>query len=278
MATAQAQRAATHRLPDQLPTGLRRLVASGATLVRRASLDRPPPLPTSISSLDRALGGGLPRGRLVEVIGRKSSGRFSLTLATLAATTGAGDVAALIDLGDGFDPVNAFELGVDLDRILWLRPKHLKPALVATEIVLQTGFPLVVLDLGEPPVRGGRGPEAAWLRLTRAATAHQSVVFVSSPYRVSGTAATTVFEAGHPVARWRGSHCAPRLLESLEFDWQLQKSGNNAINRRVSFALTAPEAFLGRDVTVDHRVDRLDSVGPLRSTPTFVIPSRARNP
>ncbi len=151
----------------------------------------------------------------------------------------------LVDLGDGLDPGNAIELGVDLSRLLWLRPWHLKSALVATEIALQTGFRLVVLDLGEPPVRGGRGPEAAWLRLTRAAAAHQSVVFVSSPYRVSGTAATTVFEAGLAGPRWRGGRRAPHLLETLQFHWQLQKARNNPVSRSVSFALTAPDAFLG---------------------------------
>src|SRR5512143_1726070 len=48
--------------------------------------------------------GGLPRGTLVEVVGRRSSGRFALALAALAAATQAGESAALVDLGDQLDP------------------------------------------------------------------------------------------------------------------------------------------------------------------------------
>jgi hypothetical protein len=136
-------------------------------------------------------------------------------------------------------------LGIDLDRLLWLRPKHLKAALVATEIALQTGFPLVILDLGEPPVPGGRGPQAAWLRLTRAAAAFQNVLCVSSPYRVSGTAAATVFETERAEPSWLGGNRAPRLLETVRFHWKLEKDHNNSSNQRVSFALSSPEAYLG---------------------------------
>ena len=83
-------------------------------------------------------------------------------LATLAAATAAGEAAALVDLGDGFDPQFATTLEMDLRRLLWLRPVSLKQALSCAEILLGGGFPLVVLDLGSPPVRGGRGAEAGW--------------------------------------------------------------------------------------------------------------------
>lgn len=261
MATVRAQRAVSpspedHRRPRhglgpefqsaRFPEELLHLVTRGTERIARAAERLSPPLPTAISPLDQSLAGGLPRGGLIEVTGRNTSGRFSLVLSTLAATTTAGDVAALIDLGDSLDPGNASELGVDLDRLLWLRPKHLKSALVATEIALQTGFPLVILDLGQPPVRGGRGPVAAWLRLTRAAAAFQSVVCVSSPYRVSGPAAATVFEAERAESSWLGGNRAPCLLEAIRFHWKLQKNRHNSYNQRVSFALSSPEAFLGK--------------------------------
>lgn len=230
----------------QFPEELRRWVTRGTELAARIAEDKPTCMPTAISPLDRLLTGGLPRGCLIEIIGRKTSGRFSLALSTLAATTAVGDVAALIDLGDCLDPANASEVGIDLDRLLWLRPNHLKEALISAEIALQTGFPLVVLDLGEPPVRGGRGPEAAWLRLTRAAAAFRGVVCVSSPYRVSGTAATTVFETERVEAGWLGENPAPRLLETIRFHWKLDKIRHNSSNHRVSFTLASSEAYLGK--------------------------------
>lgn len=267
MATARAQRTVSPSPEDHLqprhslgpefqsarfPEEFLHAVTRGTEILSRAAEERQsPPLPTAISPLDQSLTGGLPRGCLFEVTGRNTSGRFSLVLSTLAATTIAGDVAALIDLGDSLDPGNASELGVDLDRLLWLRPKHLKPALIATEIALQTGFPLVILDLGQPPVPGGRGPASAWLRLTRAAATSQSVVCVSSPYRVSGPAAATVFETERAESSWLGGNRAPCLLEAIRFHWRLLKTRHNSHNQRVSFALSSPETLLGSTANIE---------------------------
>jgi hypothetical protein len=164
------------------------------------------PLVTAVPALDELLAGGLPRGQLVEMIGARSSGRFSAVLAVIAAATTAGEAAALVDLGDGLDPQAAAALGVDLRRLLWLRPRTLKQALAATEILLGGGFPVVALDLGNPPVRGGRDLEAAWLRLARAAQAHGAALLLATPYRVSGTAAAAVLQAARGRALWQGSH------------------------------------------------------------------------
>ena len=88
------------RLRATLPAPLRRQLRRARELGAPASGER---LSTAIKAIDRLLPGGLPRGRLVEIVGRRSSGRFSLVLSTLAAVTGTGDCAALVDLGDGLD-------------------------------------------------------------------------------------------------------------------------------------------------------------------------------
>jgi hypothetical protein len=179
--------------------------ATSATLAP-SSLQSPQPLQTL--QLPELLAGELPRGQLVEMVGARSSGRFSTVLAAIAAATMAGEAVALVDLGDGLDPQAAAALGVDLRRLLWLRPATLKQALAGAEILLGGGFPMVALDLGNPPVRGGRGTEAGWLRLARAARAHGAALLVASPYRVSGTAAAIVLRSALPAgggARWQGS-------------------------------------------------------------------------
>ncbi len=208
-------------------------------------------------ALDELLGGGLPRGKLVEMVGARSSGRFSAVLAALAAATMAGEAAALVDLGDGLDPQGAAALGLDLRRLLWLRPTILKQALAAAEMLLGSGFPLVVLDLGNPPVRGGRGAEAAWLRLARAAQAQGAALLVASPYRVSGTAAAMVLQAARGRARWHGwqgwqgtSGASPWLLDGLSCRMTLEKcrgrllpTGSLRLQLQMSpIALTDPAA------------------------------------
>ncbi len=190
--------------PSDPPTdldALRRRLPTARDLVRsRAEEDRPPPLATAFPELDRLLDGGLVRGALVELVGGGSCGRFSLVLATLAAATGAGEAAALVDLGDGLQPADAASAGVDLERLLWLRPRRLKEALAGTEMLIAGGFPLAVVDLGVPPVPGGRGSGGAWIRLARAAERHGTALLVSAPYRVSGPAAACVLSARRPGA------------------------------------------------------------------------------
>ena len=159
-------------------------------------------LPTGCEGLDRLLGGGLPRGALVEMSGRASSGRFSVALSVLAATTQTGEAAALVDPGDHFDPQGAAAAGAELSRVLWLRPRGLKMAFAAAETVLATGFALVILDLGLARVSRRRFDDAVWLRLARRARFHDTALFVLAPYRVTGTAARIVLAADAARAGW----------------------------------------------------------------------------
>lgn len=179
---------------------------------------------TGIQAIDDLLAGGLKRDQLVEVVGWRSSGRFSLTLSVLAGATQAGESTALVDLGDHFDPQAALGAGIDLERLLWLRPQNIKQALGATELLLGAGFSLVVLDLGQPPLPGGRGIEAAWLRLQRGAIDHHCALLVSSPYRASGTAAHAVLELNGARGGWFGQAQESCILGGLVCEAGLTKS------------------------------------------------------
>src|SRR5215510_482223 len=119
------------------------LTGLGAKLTRASDLASASPggasrerLATKVDSLDRLLAGGLPRGGLVEVTGRRSCGRFSVGISSLASATSAGESAALVDLGGHLDPQSAEEAGVDLARLLWVRPSKLKEAVASAEMLL----------------------------------------------------------------------------------------------------------------------------------------------
>lgn len=77
--------------------------------------------PTGWPSVDAALGGGFPRGECSEIAGPASSGRTSVLCALMAAAAARDEVMALVDTLDGFDPVSAAAMGVDLSRLLWVR-------------------------------------------------------------------------------------------------------------------------------------------------------------
>ena len=203
-----------------LLTGLgARLTRASALPSRGAARES---LPTGVDELDLLLSGGLPRGGFVEIVARRSSGRFSLGLSVLASATSCGESAALVDVGGHLDPQSAEDAGVDLTRLLWVRPEKLKHAVAAAEMLLATGFALVVVDLGVPPVRGRFVPDAAWLRLERAARDRGAVLLLLSPYRVGATAeAVVALDAARPV--WCGERNAPPMLSGIGARMTLQK-------------------------------------------------------
>ncbi len=243
---AAASSPAVRQLRSSLPAALRSRLRSARELEQeRRETAEEGVFSTAVPVLDRLLDGGLPRGRLVELIGSRSSGRFSLLLAALAAVTSTGEAAALVDLGDGLDPEAALSAGVDLERLLWVRPPNLKKALAAAEMLIAGGFPLVALELGPPPVRGGRGAEASWLRLARAARAHRSALWISTPYRVSGTAAAMVLKAGRGRAAWRGGGGSPRLLAGVAARVVLEKCRSRLPGRSEDLAFAMAGAALG---------------------------------
>lgn len=231
--------AAFRSLRGVLDPGVAARVRSGAELLRRAAnnTERPEILPTTLAPLDALLGGGLERGRLVELVSRRAAGRFSIVMSALAAATSIGEAAALIDLGDHFDPQLAEENGVDLRRLLWVRPQSVKEAVMSAEMITATGFQLVVIDLGLHPIRGRRAPDAAWVRLARTAETTRTAMLVSTPYPVTGTASEAVVKANAGRARW--SH---GLLMGVELTVTLEKHRHRKAGGRATVTLLVPEA------------------------------------
>jgi hypothetical protein len=229
------------------PTGLALLSGPGAKLHFASSLpareERAAPLPTGLDAIDRLLNGGLPRGRLTELVGRRSTGRFSVVLAALASATSCGDAAALVDRGGYFDPQTARDAGVELERVLWTRPRRVKEALAAAEMLLATGFPLVAVDLGLPPLSGA-APEAAWVRLSRAAETESAVLVLSSPYRVSGFAAGAVVRMDEGRFVWVGGGVSPRLLVGTTSRLSLEREVRGSSRAGEMLSLRVAETLL----------------------------------
>lgn len=98
-------------------------------------------------SLDMALGGGIPKGRIVEVYGPESSGKTTLTLHAIAEVQKAGGTAAFVDAEHALDPQYAKRIGVDLDKLLISQPDTGEQALEIVEtLVRSSAVDLVVVD------------------------------------------------------------------------------------------------------------------------------------
>lgn len=185
---------------------------------------------TGVPSIDAALGGGLPRGHLSEIVGGRSSGRTSVVCRALGAAASRGELVALVDTSDRFDPASAAAVGLDLSRLLWIRETgDATRALKAMNLVLQAGgFGLVVLDLSDVAVRTVRAlPFTTWFRLARVVESSPTVALLVAVEHVarSSGGATIAMDLARPDthaarhgltrARWTGRSDRARLLQGL---------------------------------------------------------------
>ena len=196
-----------------------------------------------------ALSGGLPRGCLTEICGPASSGRTSLMLAALAAATQRQEVCALVDPCDALDPQSAIDAGIDLKRLLWVRCSASPPiddemagrqnsyawreqnssegnsrkasfaaldnALRVTDLLLQSsGFGLVVIDLGNVPLKAARRiPLTSWFRFRRAVEKTPTVLLVIEQRPIAGSCSSLLLslESKSQVTSRKAGEATPAL-------------------------------------------------------------------
>jgi hypothetical protein len=209
-------------------------------------------LPTGIPALDERLGGGLPRGQTSEIVGPRSSGRTTVMHSALAAATGRGELVALIDALDMFDPESAAAGGVVLDHLLWLRgeatshqgetspasgrtaglvrgplrsgtrtsafERLLDRAVKAVNLVLQAGgFDLVVLDVAEAPAEALRRlPFTTWFRLQRVLEGSRTACLLIGPMPMTRSAEGVSLQLSRSAPQWSG-----RLFLGLDIQARL---------------------------------------------------------
>ncbi len=189
---------------------------------------------SGIPAID-ALTGGLPRGCLTEICGPASSGRTTLLLAALAATTRRGEFCVVVDASDVLDPHSAAAAGVELDRLLWIRcsdddprknsspqrPRdtetnplkdqiqfkgknplehRLEQVLRATDLLLESGgFGLIILDLGDlPPQSARRIPLTTWFRFRRAVENKPTILLAIEQQAIAGSCSSLLLQLGAP--------------------------------------------------------------------------------
>jgi recombination protein RecA len=102
---------------------------------------------TGALTLDLALGGGLPKGRVIEIYGPESSGKTTVALHALAEVQRNGGIAAFVDAEHALDPTYAAALGVDIDNLLISQPDTGESALeIVDQLVRSAAVDIVVID------------------------------------------------------------------------------------------------------------------------------------
>ena len=151
-------------------------------------------------------------GRLIELSGGLSSGKTALAQRMAAGATARGELVGWVDLPNALDPRFLRRAGVRLEDVLWVRPPDLEAALRAAELLVKTGFALLVLDLdgAAPRALAQLGP-SVWTRLLRALRQARATALLLGTQRAAGSFATLGVAAARERARFdRG------LFEGLE--------------------------------------------------------------
>lgn len=111
------------------------------------NLEQIPVLGSGAWSLNLALGGGYPKGRVVEIFGPESSGKTTLTLHAIAEAQRDKGIAAFIDAEHALDVQYARKLGVDAEALLVSQPDSGEQALdIAEALVRSAAIDLIVVD------------------------------------------------------------------------------------------------------------------------------------
>ena len=162
-------------------TGLEHLRAQVADVVR-ASRPAGPAWPTGVASLDAALGGGLPRGRITEVVGALGAGRATLLRGVIRRVLDGGGWVAWIDARRTAAPGSWAGIG---KRLVMVRPLDARRGAWCADQLLRSGvFALVVLD-GAPPLQRVQGVRLSGLARERDA-AFVIVADTSTASRIGG--------------------------------------------------------------------------------------------
>ncbi|ESR54263.1 DNA repair protein recA [Citrus sinensis] len=116
-----------------------RLGSAGGALVET--------FPSGCLTLDLALGGGLPKGRIVEIFGPESSGKTTLALHAIAEVQKLGGNAMLVDAEHAFDPSYSKALGVDVENLIVCQPDNGEMALEIADRMCRSGaIDLICVD------------------------------------------------------------------------------------------------------------------------------------
>lgn len=152
MSAVAEQRVVGPGVVEQLRERIRQLQAAPRAYVAA--------LRTGIEAVDALLpAGGFPLGQVVELSGEAASGRTSLALRAVAAAHRERRLCAYVDGPSELYPPAAAAMGVDLERLLIVRPKAAEQLVwTAVQLARSGAFACVVLDLTRGPAVEPRRP------------------------------------------------------------------------------------------------------------------------
>ena len=147
------------------------------------------------------------RGTLAEITGHPSSGKTSLLLTLLSKLTAAGEICAVVDSSDSFDPCSAVLAKVELENLLWIKcGGNIEKAFMSADYLVQAkGFGAVWLNLNGLSKKQLRlVPKTYWYRYRNRIKETPTLFFVTAKEPVTGSASQQSFVFSRDRVNWSG--------------------------------------------------------------------------
>ena len=148
------------------------------------------------------------RGTLAEIAGEPSAGKTSLLLSMLAKLTATGEICAVVDSCNSFDPRTAVLAGVELENLLWVKcDGDLERSFMAADYLVQAkGFGAIWLNLnGLPKHKLRLVPRTYWYRYRTRIKETPTLLLITAEESVAGSASQQSFIFSRERADWKGS-------------------------------------------------------------------------
>ena len=150
----------------------------------------------------------LTRGSIAEIAGEPSSGKTSLSLSLLAKLTATGEICAVVDSCNSFDPRSAVLAGVELENLLWVKcGGDIEKAFLSADYLVQAkGFGTIWLNLnGLPQQKLRMVPKTYWYRYRNRIKETPTLLLVTAEESVTGSASQQSFLFSREGVNWSGS-------------------------------------------------------------------------
>lgn len=147
------------------------------------------------------------RGTIAEIVGGASSGKTSLMLTLFSKLTAAGEICAVVDSADCFDPRSAVLAGVELENLLWVKcGRDIEKAFMAADYLVQAkGFGAIWLNLNGLPLNKLRYvPKTYWYRYRTRIKETPTMLFVTAEEPVTGSASQQSLVFSREQTEWSG--------------------------------------------------------------------------
>lgn len=165
------------------------------------------------------------RGTVVEIAGGPGSGKTSLSLSLLTKLTTAGEICAVVDSSNSFDPCSAVLAGVELENLLWVKcGGDIERSFMAADYMVQAkGFGAIWLNLnGLSNQKLKMVPKTYWFRYRNRIKETPTLLLVTAEEPVTGSASHQSFIFEREEAKWSGKGRF-KLLKELRINMNSRK-------------------------------------------------------